>query len=177
MIIWINGCFGVGKTETANRLQGLIENSHIYDPEQVGAFLWDNFPVPLKRKGDFQDIELWREFNYKYIKYIYHNFDGHIIIPMTLVNPDYYHEIIGKLQADGIELLHFILKAPKDVIVERLIHRGEEKGSWAEQQIDRCIKAFDGSIHGEVVDTEKMSVNEVTEYILKKCFSSTNANF
>ena len=35
MIIWINGCFGVGKTETANRLGEMIENSHIYDPEQV----------------------------------------------------------------------------------------------------------------------------------------------
>ena len=63
MIIWLNGCFGVGKTATANRLYDLIENSHIYDPEQVGAFLWDNFPPPLKYKGDFQDIELWRTFN------------------------------------------------------------------------------------------------------------------
>jgi len=114
MIIWINGCFGVGKTETANRLGEMIENSHIYDPEQVGAFLWDNFPAPLKRKGDFQDIELWRKFNYEYIKYIYHNFNGHIIIPMTLVNSDYYHEIIGKLQTDGMELHHFILTAPKE---------------------------------------------------------------
>lgn len=169
MIIWINGCFGVGKTETANRLHTLIENSYVYDPEQVGAFLWNNFPDALKYKGDFQDIELWRTFNYEYIKYIYHNFNGHIIIPMTLVNPNYYREIIGRLQADGIELCHFILIAPKEIIAARLIHRGEKKGCWAEQQIDRCLKAFHGSIRGEIVDTTKLNINEVAEYIRKKC--------
>ena len=172
MIIWLNGCFGVGKTATANRLHDLIENSHIYDPEQVGAFLWDNFPTPLKCKGDFQDIELWRTFNYEYIKYIYHNFNGHIIIPMTLVNPDYYHEIIDRLQADGMELRHFILTAPKEIIAARLIRRGEKKGSWAEQQIDRCLKAFNGNIHGERVDTNKLTIHEAAEYILEKCFCS-----
>ena len=172
MIIWINGCFGVGKTETAKRLNDLIENSHVYDPERAGAFIWDNFPVSLKRKSDFQDIDLWRKFNYEYIKYTYHNFNGHIIIPMTLVNPDYYNEIIGKLQADGVELHHFILMAPKEVIVELLIRRGEENGSWAEQQIDRCFEALNGNICGEIIDTTQLTINEVAECILKRCFYS-----
>ncbi len=168
MIIWINGCYGVGKTETAKILQQLIKNSHIYDPERVGAFLWDNFPNPLKRKGDFQDIELWRIFNYEYIKYMYNNFSGDIIIPMTLANSDYHREIIGRLQDDGVKLRHFILTAPKETVKERLIHRGEENGSWAEQQIDRCISAFDKDIHGEIVDTSKLTLNETAEYILRK---------
>lgn len=169
MIIWINGCFGVGKTQTANKLHELLENSHIYDPEQVGAFLWDNFPAPLKRRGDFQDIELWRKFNYEYIKYMYQNFDGHIIIPMTIVNSDYYNEIIGKLQADGVKLYHFILSASKDTVIYRLFQRGEEQGSWAEQQIDRCFNAFNKNICGEKIDTNNMTSNEVAEYILNKC--------
>ena len=58
MIIWLNGCFGVGKAATATMLHKFIANSHIYDPEQVGAFLWDNFPEPLKRKGDFQAMTM-----------------------------------------------------------------------------------------------------------------------
>ena len=171
MIIWINGCFGVGKTETANVLHTLLKKSHIYDPEQIGYFLWDNFPEPLKRKGDFQDIEIWRKFNYEYIKYMYHNFDGHIIIPMTLVNIDYYNEIIGKLQNEGIEIHCFILLAQKDIVIERLIYRGEEKGSWAEQQIDRCFNAFKRDICGEKIDTSSLTTNEVAEYIFKKCFT------
>lgn len=172
MIIWLNGCFGVGKTETANKLHQLIEHSHIYDPEQVGTFLWNNFPETLKRKGDFQDIELWRTFNYEYIKYMYSNYSGHIIVPMTLVNLDYYREIIGKLQDDGTQIRHFILLAPKEIVIERLIRRGEKKESWAEQQIDRCIDAFESDICGEKVDTDILTVNEVAEYIFEKCFCS-----
>ncbi len=170
MIIWLNGCFGVGKTETAKALHNLIDNSHIYDPEQVGYFLWDNFPEPLKRKGDFQDIDLWRKFNFEYIKHMYENFDGHIIIPMTLVNQDYYREIVDELQNNGVDIRHFILLASKETVVGRLIHRGEEKESWAEQQIDRCFKAFNEFIRGEKVETDKMTINEVAEYILKKSF-------
>lgn len=170
MIIWLNGCFGVGKTATATMLHKFIANSHIYDPEQVGAFLWDNFPEPLKRKGDFQDIELWRKINCEYIEYMYRNFDGHIIIPMTIVNSNYYQEIIGKLQEKGIEIRHYILLASKDVVIERLIHRGEEKESWAEKQIDRCIAAFDNDICGNKIDTNRMSVPKVAEFIFRDCF-------
>jgi len=170
MIIWINGCFGVGKTATANRLHDLLANSHVYDPEQVGAFLWDNFPEPLKRKGDFQDISLWRKFNYEYIEYMYHNFNGHIIIPMTIVNPDYYQEIIGNLQANGLEIRHFILSASKGIVIDRLLRRGEEKESWAEKQIDRCMHAFDKEISGYKIDTDGLSINEVAECIFRECF-------
>lgn len=168
MIIWLNGCFGVGKTETANRLHSLLENSHIYDPEQVGYFLWDNFPDTLKRKGDFQDIEIWRSLNYQIIKYMYQNYDGHIIIPMTIVNAEYYNQIIGKLQRDGIEIKHFILYAPKETIVDRLMGRGEGSDSWAEQQIDRCMNAYRSEITGEMIDTSKLSVEGVADYILSK---------
>jgi len=86
MIIWINGSFGVGKSETANILNKMLSQSHIYDPEQVGYFLWDNFPQEMRRKGDFQDIIIWRRINYEIIKYMYDFFDGDIIIPMTLVS-------------------------------------------------------------------------------------------
>lgn len=73
MMIWINGSFGIGKSETANTLHKKLINSFIYDPEQVGYFLWDNFPDDLKRKGDFQDIGMWRNFNYQILKYMNDN--------------------------------------------------------------------------------------------------------
>jgi hypothetical protein len=106
---------------------------------------------------------------------MYRNYDGHIIIPMTIVNPDYYQEIIGKLQEKGIEIRHYILLASKDVVIERLIHRGEEKESWAEKQIDRCSAAFDKHIRGYKIDTNKMSVKEVAESIFRKCFTKNES--
>jgi len=58
--------------------------------------------------------------------------------------------------------------ASKETIIERLIQRGEEKNSWAEQQIDRCMDAFTGCIYGERIDTSKLSIEEVADYILNK---------
>ena len=169
MVIWLNGSFGVGKTVTAGQLNHKIKNSHIYDPEQIGYFLWNVFPPDLKRKGDFQDLEMWRKFNYELIKYVCQNFNGHLIVPMTLVNPDYWNEIVGALQKQGILVYHFVLTAPKETIIQRLLCRGEEKNSWAEQQIDRCLQAFDQDIPGEQIDTTFLTIDQVANSILEKC--------
>lgn len=39
MIIWINGAFGSGKTQTSYELQRRIPNSVVYDPEKIGFLL------------------------------------------------------------------------------------------------------------------------------------------
>lgn len=66
MIIWINGAFGSGKTTTAYELHRRLDNSFVYDPENVGYFIRKNSPESFS-KGDFQDIELWRKMNYELI--------------------------------------------------------------------------------------------------------------
>ncbi len=69
MIIWINGAFGSGKSSVAESICQKLTEAHLYDPEQAGYFLWDSFPEEMKRKGNFQHIPIWREFNYKILKY------------------------------------------------------------------------------------------------------------
>ncbi|MDD6795311.1 MAG: AAA family ATPase [Clostridiaceae bacterium] len=167
MIIWINGAFGIGKSTIAETLNSKIKNSHIYDPEQVGYFLWNNFPDSLKRKGDFQDINIWRNINYEIIKYMYHNYNGTLIIPMTIVNKEYYNDIIGNLINDNIEIYHFILTANKSTIKTRLINRGEISNSWPEQQIDRCLEAFATEIEGIKINTDNLTIEVVTDIILR----------
>ncbi|QSX04994.1 AAA family ATPase [Sedimentibacter sp. zth1] len=168
MIIWLNGAFGSGKSTIADLLHQKIEFSHIYDPEQVGYFLWDNFPGKMKRKGDFQNIEIWRNINYQIIKHMNDNYNGVIIIPMTIVNIDCYNQIIGKLINDGVDIHHYILDADKEIIKKRLLNRGEEENSWAEQQIDRCFQAFDSKISGEKIDTNKFNLKETVNIIIEK---------
>ena len=168
MIIWINGSFGVGKTTTAKLLQDKLEKAYIYDPEQVGYFLWDNFPSGLARQGDFQDIEIWRSINVQVIKHLHTTYDGDIIIPMALVNRQYYDEIIGRLEQDGITVRHFILTAPKEKIIARLRGRGDEPGCWAEQQVERCLTAYKHDIPGVKIDTDGMDAEAVVEFILKE---------
>jgi len=168
MIIWINGAFGAGKSTVAELLHEEIKESHIYDPESVGAFLWDNSPASLSRKGDFQDIPLWRSMNCEMLKYLAANYDGVLIVPMTLTNPQYYEEIVGRLERDGIIVKSFILTASRDTLVSRLRGRGEEENGWCEQQIDRCLTAFvSGTIPGKQIGTDERSAEEIVDGIME----------
>lgn len=69
MIVWINGAFGSGKSTIADLLTKRLKPSYVYDPEQVGYFLWSVFPESMKRTGNFQHIPMWREFNYQILNY------------------------------------------------------------------------------------------------------------
>jgi len=120
------------------------------------------------KKGDFQDFELWREMNYKMLKLISDNFDGIIIVPMTLVNPVYYGEIIGRLIFDGIEVKHYILYAGRDVIKRRINKRTlpfAGRDAFAVDAIDRCINFFDNQIKDVKIYTDNMSVDDVVDKI------------
>lgn len=54
MIIWINGTFGCGKTSVSNELHRRLENSYVYDPEEIGFFIRDNLPSDLKKRKIFK---------------------------------------------------------------------------------------------------------------------------
>lgn len=160
MIIWVNGAFGSGKTQTAYELQRRISDSFIYDPENVGFFIRKNIPAEVK-KNDFQDYPMWREINYTMLKHINNHYEGTIIIPMTIVNPQYFEEIVGRLRSDRITINHFVLCATKEVLQKRLRSRGERKNSWAEQQIDRCVEGLSDRIFEQRIDTNKLTIEDV----------------
>jgi len=171
MIIWINGAFGSGKTSTAFEFNRLLPDSFVYDPENVGYFIRCNAPKEFSH-GDFQDIPLWREMNYKHIKTMLSRYTGTLIIPMTIVNPAYFDEIIGNLREDGVDVRHFILYASKDTILRRLRFRASRifgGDTFAVDSVDRCIYAFDNLITEEKIDTEHMSVDETVREIARRC--------
>lgn len=83
MILWLNGSFGAGKTTVAHELQRRLPDAFVYDPENVGYFLRKNAPE-VCRTEDFQDVPLWRDFNYETLKWIAGTYPGVILAPMTL---------------------------------------------------------------------------------------------
>lgn len=165
MIIWINGAFGSGKTQTAYELHRRMKHSYVYDPENVGCFIRKNVPQSAF-KPDFQDYTMWRKFNFDMLCYISECCRGNIIVPMTIVNKRYYDEIIGAL-SKKYDVKHFILYAEKNTLLKRLASRFEGRKSWAARQIDRCVKAFDEDIEGYKIITDNMGINEVAEAIAK----------
>ena len=167
MIIWLNGAFGAGKTQTAYELHRRIPGSYIYDPEQVGYFIHKNIPNELTNR-DFQDHTIWRQFNYETLKYITNLVDRVIIVPMTVVNPQYYKEIIEKLACDGIEVQHFVLWASESTLKRRLKSRFEKEHSWPVQQIERCIKGLSSEVFEEKIDTNYLTIEQVAELVARK---------
>lgn len=164
MIIWINGAFGAGKTQTAYELNRRIADSFVYDPENAGFYIRENLPKNLK-VGDFQNFPMWREINYSMLKYIKDKYDGIVIVPMTICNEEYFNEIVVKLRNNGVVVKHFVLSASKETILRRLKSRGEGKNSWAAQQAERCIEGFNNSIFQEHIDTNNLSVDDVVNKI------------
>lgn len=167
MIIWINGAFGSGKTTVANLLHERLDGSFLYDPENVGYFLWQNEPESIKCKENFQHEPLWRIFNYQMLRNIAENYDGHVIVPMTLVDYTYYDEIIGKLRADGIKVSHFVLNADRAILLSRLDGRGDGAESWPAAQIEKCVKAYESGLFEGIIETDNKTPERITEYILE----------
>jgi hypothetical protein len=168
MIIWINGAFGSGKTTTAFELHKRLDNSYVYDPENIGFFLRRNMPADIIQ-GDFQDQPLWRKFNYEIIKNIYIKYDGTIIIPMTIYNKDYYEEILGRLQGDQFRIDHYILGASRETIIKRLSKRLSNKDSWAARHIDVCLAGFEAlRERSNYIDTNDLDLDDVVETIARQ---------
>src|SRR5690606_32808673 len=114
---------------------------------------------------DFQDYPMWRENNYAMLRYLEREYEGVVIVPMTLVNPRYFDEIVGRLREDGAEVKHFSLCARKETLLRRLRSRGERSGSWPAAQIDRCVAALADEKFGHHLDTEGRSVADNVEQI------------
>ena len=162
MIIWINGSFGVGKTTIAEGLKRKIENSIIYDPENIGEFLLNIMP---EKEKDFQDYELWRILNLEILKNLSKSYPT-IIVPMTITKQEYYDEIIGNLRNNNIKVKDFILIATKYKIIERLDDR-KNTTDWTYNQVDRCIKTFEKNFKGYKIDTNNDNINKIVSKILE----------
>lgn len=164
MIIWINGAFGAGKTQTAFELHRRIPSAFVYDPENAGYFIRKNSPKET-HKEDFQNEKMWREINYAMLKNIDSRYDGIVLAPMTITNGEYIEEIIEKLKRENVKIAHFLLSASRETLLQRLKGRGDGSNSWPAQQIDRCLQGFENEKFDYVINTEKKSVEEAAEEI------------
>ncbi|PFA67146.1 tunicamycin resistance protein [Bacillus sp. AFS015802] len=164
MIIWINGAFGSGKTQTAYELHRRLPGSYVYDPEEVGYLLRKMIPDEAS-KEDFQDYPSWRDCNYSILKYIDKQYKGVIIVPMTVVNAQYFSEMVEQLRNDDLNVNHVVLWAAKPTIERRLRSRGERKNSWGAQQIDRCMSGLSHEIFENRILTDHLTIEKVAETI------------
>ncbi len=167
MIVWINGAFGVGKTTVAQRLVAELSDAALFDPEWIG-FVVQRFTAEGRRAADFQDVARWRAWTVRCVL-LWMKFYDSVIVPMTLVEPAYFAEVVDGLRARA-ELRHFSLIASPEVIRARLDVRGEA-AAWAAAQIPRCAAALAESRFAEQIATDGRSVDEIVAEIRIKLAS------
>ncbi|WP_031517286.1 AAA family ATPase [Streptomyces sp. NRRL F-5123] len=173
MLVWINGPFGGGKTATAYELARRVAGSVVCDPEHVGFGLHRAMPRALR--GDFQDLRAWREGVFEVLDIAATRHPGAVIVPMTVVEPGYFAETVGRLRDRGHDVRHFALLAERETVVRRLRSRafgwalgavaGKDvplrRESFALGKLDLCLERLQGPDFAEQLWTDSIGVPEV----------------
>lgn len=167
VLIWINGPFGGGKTQTAFELQRRLRGGFVSDPEHVGFALHRMVPTALR--GDFQDFAAWRAGVREALDRVLAASADPVIAPMTVVRTDYLAEIVGELRASGHEVHHFTLLAERATVLYRLRERGLGTGikwdSSAVRRLDDCLDRLQAPEFATHIRTDEISVAQVAERI------------
>ena len=163
MVIWISGPYGVGKSTLAETLAKKIDNALIFDAEEVGNAVRENYP-DCPNGYIFEDYPLWGEFCYKLIKDVHENYQRNIIVPMTLLRKESFN-IIKKLRRAGIDAKLIVLEASHQTVHDRILSRGEKEDCWCMQNIDLSSSGT-SALPGIHVSTDDKSVEELSKFVL-----------
>ncbi|WP_327430620.1 MULTISPECIES: AAA family ATPase [unclassified Streptomyces] len=177
MLLWINGPFGGGKTQTAHEIQRRLPGSVVCDPEHAGFGLRRMLPPELR--GDFQDLTSWRQGVVEVLDLALSKHDGVVIAPMTVTNPRYFEETVGRLSELGHDVRHFALLAERETVLKRLRERGFghlmqyvagkdaplRRESWAVQQLDHCLERLREPEFAEHLWTDHATVAKTADRI------------
>lgn len=163
-IIWINGAFGSGKTTIANELVSKFECGCMYDPEELGQFISAHVSDGMLYE-DFQEHPLWTKLNAETLLHMGQSFEGVVIVPMTLIDEKRVSQIVTTLQAGGVNVLMFTLKASKETLEQRLLKRGDVAGSWPHTKIEACINALNENKMSHQIETDEKTVSAISSEI------------
>ena len=172
MLIWINGAFGAGKTTVAGEVQRRVAGSMLYDPEMVGFFL--GHVVPESDTGDFQDLPIWRTLAADLAVALIRHYNGPLIVPMTVVVPEYLDEIVTPIRRAGIEVELFALQASQETLRARIAAQvmaddpddDARIRRWRLDQVDRCLAGLAAHDLGTPVHTEERTPADVADEIV-----------
>lgn len=175
MLLWINGPFGGGKSATARELHRRLPGSVICDPEHLGYGLGRMLPPGLV--SDYQDLPAWRRGVREVLDLVLGSAEGPVIVPMTLIEPAYFAEVIGGLTAAGHDVRHFALLADARLIERRLreravVHalqrlRGRDvplfRETFAMRKLGLCLSRLSQPEFAMQLRTDDLTVAQVAE--------------
>ncbi|MCF2529080.1 AAA family ATPase [Yinghuangia soli] len=181
MLVWINGPFGGGKTQVAHELVRRARGGVLCDPEEVGFGLHRMTPRPLR--GDFQDLPAWRQGVFEVLDLVLARHPGPVFAPMTVIEPDYFAETVGRLREKGHDVRHFALMADRATVLRRLRERAFGRAvqavagqaaalrleSFAVSKVDICLERLQAPEFAEHVWTDRIPVAQVADRVAASC--------
>ncbi len=181
MVILINGAFGVGKTTIARQLVSRIPESILFNPEIIG-FVLRRLPkfVYLSGRGtdDYQDLRIWRRLTAAVAKTIHQVFGRTVVIPMAFSNLEYLDQLRSEFEKKEIQVRHFCLTAPVEIVHKRLEKRGVSfftaEGKWVYPKAAKCCEIHASSEFSEHIATENRLPDEIVKNILNQLSRGTN---
>jgi hypothetical protein len=105
--------------------------------------------------------------------------DGVVIAPMTVTDPRYFAETVGRLGELGHDVRHFTLLAERETVLRRLRERGFgrllrhvagkdaplRRESWAVRQLDHCLERLREPEFAEHLWTDQTTVARTADRI------------
>lgn len=179
MLLWINGPFGGGKSHVAAEISHRLPGTWIADPEAVGFGL--HRMLPASARGDFQDMPSWRSGVIDALDTALRNHDGLVIAPQTLVNAEYFSEILGSLRGSGHDVRHVALMARSETVLQRLRDRtfgrvfnrlGVDtlaRESFAVERVEPYLERLSAPEFAEHIWTDERSISEVADDVAASC--------
>lgn len=157
-IIWINGPFGIGKSQTAQALNERLAGSFLFDPEEMGQALRKLTP---KFTGDFQAHPMWIPLMLDALQYAAREADGPLIVPVTIADAARHRRLMSGLKDRGMAVHHFTLLMSPEAIQSRL-RRGE---SIDADELQAKMKDFQGESFATHIQADEKTPNALADEI------------
>jgi predicted kinase len=166
MIVWLNGNFGAGKTTTARLLQAALP-ARVFDSEHIGYLLRPIIgDIPCT---DFKEWAPWRGLTIETARQVLDFTGGTLVIPQSVLQRDYWTELMDGFAEHSIPVQAFTLHADRDVFEARVAADTDEPTArqWRLDHRDAYETALTEWMHAAttVVDTTDRTPDQAAAHI------------
>ncbi|WP_069467625.1 hypothetical protein, partial [Actinacidiphila rubida] len=124
-------------------------------------------------------LPAWRQGVYEVLDLALRRHDGPVIAPMTVVEPAYFRETVGRLRDRGHDVHHVALLAERATVLRRLRERGLGRGlravagkdtpprheTFAVTKLDLCLERLRDDEFAEHLWTDHLTIPQVADRI------------